>query len=94
LELERLRRAGASFENSSGSLHTTVTWQERQLRDYMLLDVLMHEVGHHLIQHHKGKRREQVARGKDHEAFAELFAQRCRELYLQEDLWPKPAPST
>jgi Zn-dependent peptidase ImmA (M78 family) len=47
----------------------------------MLFDVLMHEVGHHVIQQYKGKRPARVARTKDHEALAERFAARCRELY-------------
>jgi hypothetical protein len=42
--------------------------------------VLMHEVGHHLIQQYKGKRRARVARTRDHEAFADGFARRCRRL--------------
>jgi Zn-dependent peptidase ImmA (M78 family) len=50
----------------------------------MLFDVLMHEVGHHLIQHHKGKRQARVARTRDHEAFADAFARRWREVWLQD----------
>lgn len=31
---------------------------------------------------HKGKRRVRIARTRDHEAFADAFARKCREVYL------------
>jgi hypothetical protein len=80
-EQERLRRAGAVVELISETNQTVVSWQGDTLRDFMLFDVLMHEIGHHLLQHDKGKRRERVARTRDHEAFADRFARRCRRLY-------------
>ena len=49
-----------------------------------LFDVLMHEIGHHLIQHYKGKRTVRRARTADHEAFADRFAQRCRLAYRRD----------
>lgn len=58
-----------------------VSWPATTLRDYMLFDVLMHEIGHHLLQQYTGKRMARVARTKDHEAFADLFAQQCRSLW-------------
>lgn len=76
----RLAAAGARLESSDGVLE--VHWPGSTLRELMLLDVLMHEVGHHVLQHHKGKRRVRIARTRDHEAFADSFARKCREVYL------------
>jgi hypothetical protein len=76
MDRKRLLRAGARIRD--GAAGVTVSWPDDTLRDFMLFEVLMHEVGHHLIQHHKGKRRVPLARRKDHEAFADLFAYRCR----------------
>jgi hypothetical protein len=67
-------------EWDNGTL-TVVTWPGATLRDFMLFDVLMHEIGHHLIQQYKGKRPARVVRTRDHEAFADRFAERCRLLY-------------
>lgn len=80
-EQQKVCRAGAKVEWISESTQTIVSWPGDTLRDFMLFDVLMHEVGHHLLQHHKGKRRERVARTADHEASAARFAVRCRLLY-------------
>jgi hypothetical protein len=77
---EQLTAAGARLELSEGVAE--VHWPGTTLRDHMLLDVLMHEVGHHLLQHHKGKRRLRIARTRDHEAFADAFARKCREVYM------------
>lgn len=60
---------------------TEVLWPGASLRLFMLFEVLMHEVGHHLLQQHTGKRTARVARTREHEAFAERFARRCREAY-------------
>jgi hypothetical protein len=76
---ERLIRAGALAERVANGAQTVVSWPAESLRDFMLYDVLMHEIGHHLIQHHTGKRTVRVARTKDHEAFADAFARRCRD---------------
>ncbi|MDA8021133.1 MAG: hypothetical protein MPN21_27160 [Thermoanaerobaculia bacterium] len=75
-ESRRLEAAGARLDQGESSL--VVTWPERALEEFLLIDVLMHEVGHHLLQHHKGKRLARVARTRDHESFAERFARRCR----------------
>ena len=80
-EQEKVCRAGAMVESISEATQTIVSWPADTLRDFMLFDVLMHEIGHHLLQHHKGKRRGRVARTADHEALAERFAVRCRLLY-------------
>ncbi len=84
-ETRRLEDAGAEIETLEDAL--VVHWPASEdggrsaLRDFMLFDVLMHEVGHHLLQHHKGKRLVRVARTRDHELFAESFARRCREVF-------------
>jgi hypothetical protein len=74
--LARLRRAGAVLDISGGA--TRVEWPGETLRDFMLFDGLMHEVGHHLVQHHRGKRSVRVMRSADHERYAEAFATACR----------------
>ncbi len=78
---EWLLRAGAVLQIESGGRCVNVAWPDETLRDFMLFDVLMHEVGHHLIQQYKGKRTLRVARTKDHEAFADRFAYKCRLAY-------------
>lgn len=80
-ERDKVCRAGARVESISETTQTIVSWPGDTLRDFMLFDVLMHEIGHHLLQHYKGKRRKRVARTADHEALAERFAVRCRLLY-------------
>jgi hypothetical protein len=80
-EQERLRIAGAVVETVDEASQSIVSWPGDTLRDFMLFDVLMHEIGHHLLQHYKGKRRDRIARTRDHEALAERFAARCRELF-------------
>lgn len=78
-ETRRLESAGAQLEVLEAAL--IVTWPGRTLKEFMLIDVLMHEVGHHLLQHHKGKRLARVARTRDHESFAEALVRGCREIY-------------
>jgi hypothetical protein len=73
----RLERAGAALE--AGPAVTRVEWPGRSLADVMLFDGLMHEIGHHLIQHHTGKRLARVMRTADHERRAEQFAEACRQ---------------
>jgi hypothetical protein len=80
-EAERLRVAGAAVEE--GVLQTVVTWPGSALRDFMLFDVLMHEIGHHTIQQYKGKRSARLLRTREHEALADRFARRCRQLYAE-----------
>jgi hypothetical protein len=72
----RLGYAGATLDTDDrGFLH--VAWPGDTLRDFVLLHVLLHEVGHHVLQH-KRRRRDRIARTRDHEAFAELYAARAR----------------
>jgi hypothetical protein len=79
--VHRLNTAGAVVQSVAGGLQTSVWWPGTTLRDFMLFDVLMHEVGHHLLQHHKGKRLVRIARTADQEAVADAFARRCRRLW-------------
>jgi hypothetical protein len=74
--LRRLRDAGAIVDIEPSA--TVVDWPEGTLAEFMLFDGLMHEVGHHLIQHHTGKRNARVMRTADHERAAERFAAACR----------------
>src|SRR5262249_48957989 len=82
-EQARLCRAGAVVEESADGTLTVVSWPGTTLRDFVLFDVLMHEIGHHLIQQYKGKRSARVARTRDHEAFADELAWRCRLRYCR-----------
>lgn len=82
-EAESLTGAGAVIERSDDGMRCIVHWAEQDLRDFMLLDVLMHEIGHHLAQQFRGKRQAQVMRTADHERWARLFASRCRQAYLE-----------
>lgn len=82
-QLEAIKSAGGTVEVSSDGSRCKINWTDEALRDFMLFEVLMHEIGHHIIQHFKGKREAQVLRTKDHEASAHTFARRCREEYLQ-----------
>jgi hypothetical protein len=45
----------------------------------------MHEIGHHLIQHHTGKRLARVMRTADHERRADQFAEACRRTWAQRE---------
>jgi hypothetical protein len=74
--LERLRRAGAVLDVAAAV--TRVEWPGETLGDFVLFDGLMHEIGHHLVQHHRGKRSLRVMRTADHERYAEAFAAACR----------------
>jgi hypothetical protein len=82
-ERERLSRAGAIIEVVGEGLQTIVNWPGDALREFVLFDVLMHEVGHHIVQQYTAKRYGRVMRTKDHEAFADRFARRCRQEYAR-----------
>ncbi len=77
-EAEQLLAAGARLARGErGGL--LLEWPGSTLRDFVLRHVLLHEIGHHFLQHHAGKRLVPAARTRDHEAFAERFARRARE---------------
>jgi hypothetical protein len=78
--LGRLRDAGATVELKPSV--TVIDWPGETLAHFMLFDGLMHEVGHHLIQHHTGKRTARVMRTADHERAAERFAAACRSAWV------------
>jgi hypothetical protein len=73
---ERLRRAGAVLNIAAAA--TRVDWPGETLRDFVLFDGLMHEIGHHVVQHHRGKRSARVMRTADHERRAQAFADAAR----------------
>ena len=74
----RLERAGAVFTQFAEIGATSVEWPTDTLKRFMLEEVLLHELGHHVLQHHKGKRLERIARTRDHESFAGRFAKKHR----------------
>lgn len=81
-QLKIIEAAGGTVDVSSDGARCKIDWTDDALRDFMLFEVLMHEIGHHIVQHFKGKREAQVLRKKDHEALAESFARSCRESYF------------
>ncbi|GIJ68932.1 hypothetical protein [Virgisporangium ochraceum] len=69
---ERLRRAGARVTATWST--TRVDWDGPALRDFVLFDGLMHEIGHHLLDH-----TDRRMRTADHERRADAHAVRCRQ---------------
>ncbi len=80
-----LERSGAIVVEDEPTGTTIVSWPGESLRDFMIVEVLLHEIGHHVLQHHKGKRTARIARTRDHEAFARAFAKRHRAAWLRRD---------
>jgi hypothetical protein len=74
------KRYGAVVVAKPSARMTVVEWPGDSLKRFMLEEVLLHELGHHVLQYHKGKRSERIARTKDHERFAALFATRQQSL--------------
>jgi hypothetical protein len=74
--LRRLERAGAIVAAGAGA--TRVDWPGGTLRDFMLFDGLMHELGHHGVQHAANRRCTPAMRTADHERRADAFAVRAR----------------
>ena len=81
--VRRLESAGAVLTLLSDVGATLVDWLQDTLRRFMLEEVLLHELGHHVLQYHKGKRPERIARTRDHEAFAARFAEKQRAALLK-----------
>lgn len=79
---QRLERAGARV--SSHWSATCVEWTDRDLRDFILFDGLMHEIGHHVVEY--DDRRMRTA---DHERRARAYATECRTMWAAagRDLW-------
>jgi hypothetical protein len=84
-EAKNIRRAGAEVEIDLEVEATFVHWPEDSLRNFMIFEVLLHEVGHHILQHNTGKRTQRIVRTRDHEAFARRFAHRCRSAWFEEE---------
>jgi len=78
--VRRFERAGAIVTLLADVRVTLVEWPGDTLRRFMLEDVLLHELGHHVLQHYKGKRLVRIARTRDHEAFASRFVEKHRSI--------------
>lgn len=75
----RLQRAGARV--TAGPAGTRVDWPGDTLHDFMLFDGLMHEIGHHVVQHAARKQRTRAMRTADHERRADAYATRARRAW-------------
>jgi hypothetical protein len=73
-EARRLVDAGASVRVDDALGTTRIDWPPAALRKFLLRYVLLHELGHHRLQHEKGKRPARIARTRDHEAYAARIA--------------------
>jgi hypothetical protein len=78
-EQERLRRSGAEVSLAGDGAQTVVAWPAGMLRRFVLFDVLLHELGHHVLQHQRRAPARRIVRTRDHEACAERLARRWRE---------------
>lgn len=67
----RLERAGAHLTTTWST--TRIDWSRPALRDLVLFDGLMHEIGHHLLDH-----TDRRMRTADHERRADAHAATCR----------------
>lgn len=79
--VDRLAHAGAVVSTIDSV--TGIEWPGETLADCMRFDGLLHEIGHHLIQHHTGKRTARVMRTADHERRAQRFADACRRAWVE-----------
>jgi hypothetical protein len=79
--VHQLERAGAVLSTMDSA--TRIAWPGETLADCMRFDGLLHEIGHHLIQHHNGKRTARVMRTADHERRAKRFADACRRAWVE-----------
>ena len=78
-DVRKFRRSGADVEYRESPKATIINWPEDSLREFILLDVFVHEVGHHILQHNKGKRLQRIARTRDHELYAAELVEKCRK---------------
>ena len=83
-DLADFARYGCRCEIDALLGQTTLAWSLAGLRDYTLYEVLAHELGHHLLQYHKGKRPAALCRRSDHELRATLQTRRMLT-YLKRD---------
>jgi len=84
-ETNSLQRAGAYLEVEPEIMATFIHWSEESLRNFMIFEVLLHEIGHHILQHNTGKRTKRVVRTRDHEAFATRFVERYRTAWFDKE---------
>lgn len=75
-----LTASGARVGSAIGGHQAIISWPGTTLRDFMLFDVLLHELGHHVIQHESRQPHTRVRRTRDHEAAAETIAARLRRV--------------
>ena len=75
-QVRRLSRAGATVRANAVLGTTRIGWSGTALRRFFLHDVLLHELGHHRLQHEKGRGIGRVARTRDHEACADAAVRR------------------
>jgi hypothetical protein len=71
-----LAQFGAIIARDEDLGRTIVDWPGNALRDYTWRYVLAHEIGHHRLQHNRGRMRSSVSRRRDHQARADLHARR------------------
>ena len=81
-QVRRLRRAGAAVRVDAALGTTRIDWRGAALRRFFLCDVLVHELGHHRLQHEKGRGTERVARTRDQEACADAAVRRHTDALL------------
>ena len=75
-DLQAIGRYAARVDVNQAARQTTVWWEPGGLTAFFLYEVLAHEIGHHVLQQHRGKRSAQVCRRADHESCADLYARR------------------
>ncbi len=73
---QTMRRYGAQIANDPLRNRSTVTWADADLKQFYVCEVLAHEIGHHLLQHNRGKRPVTICRRRDHERWAENHSRR------------------
>jgi hypothetical protein len=79
-----LRRAGAQVSVDYRSCLSVVTWPAQCLRNFVLYDVLPHELAHHLLQVRHARSLATATRAADHEAVATGLGRRlARHLSVQ-----------
>jgi hypothetical protein len=75
---ELFEGSGATIQLNEDGSASTVDWPGESLVNLMIFEGLLHEVGHHVMQHEARAGSRRIARTKDHEAFANAFVARCR----------------
>ncbi len=81
---ETFARHGGMVTVDTARNDTTVVWTRDSLQSFLLYEVLAHELGHHVLQHNKGKRQAQICRRADHEACADLHSRRMGKLRVDD----------